>query len=59
MLRWALRSLLVSLLLSAIGFLSLDSWVFEVFRVAGGAFLALAVLLFILNYVLTPEPPEK
>jgi hypothetical protein len=59
MLRLGLRSLLVGLVLCAIGFVSLGSVWFEALRVAGGFFLSVAVVLLVLNYARTPEPPEK
>jgi hypothetical protein len=59
MLRLGLRSLLLALVLSAIGFVSLESVWFEVFRVAGGVFLTVGVVLLLVNYVVTPEPPPR
>jgi hypothetical protein len=59
MLRLGLRSLLLSLVLCAAGFASNSSVWFEVLRVAGAFFLSVAVVLLLVNYALTPEPPEK
>ena len=59
MLRWALGLLLLSLVLSAIGFTSNAHAGFEVVRVAGGAAMGLGVLLMIVWYVRAPSPPEE
>jgi hypothetical protein len=59
MLRWALRSLLLSLLLFAIGYLSNASVWFEVLRIAAGGLLALGIVLLLVNHARTPSPPEK
>ncbi len=59
MLRLGLRALLVGLVLSAIGFLSLASVWFEVFRVAGGLLIAGGVLLLLVNYAMTPDSPPR
>ena len=60
MLRWALRLLLAGLVLNGIGFLSNAYYaVFEVLRIVGGVCLTAAVVLFVVWYVRTPQPPEK
>lgn len=59
MLRWALGLLLLSLVLSAIGFISNAHAAFEVIRVAGGAVMGLGVVLLVVWYVRAPSPPEK
>jgi hypothetical protein len=57
--RLALWSLLLSLLLCGVGFLSAASVWFEVVRMAGAFFLSAGVVLLLVNHARTPEPPEK
>jgi hypothetical protein len=59
MLRLALRLLLVSVVLCAVGWLSLAHWAFEVVRVAGVGCLALGIVLLVLDYVRTPDPSGR
>jgi hypothetical protein len=59
MLRWSLRLLLLSLLLSAVGFTSNAYAVFEVIRVAGGVAMTVGLALLIVWYVRTPQPPPE
>jgi hypothetical protein len=59
MLRLALRSLLLSLVLFAIGFASNHAAWFEVLRVIGAFFLTAGIALLLVNYARTPQPPEK
>ena len=59
MLRWALRLLLASVVLSAIGFITNAYLVFEVLRVFGGLCLMAGVVMLLVWYVRTPQPPEK
>jgi hypothetical protein len=59
MLRLALWSLLLAVVLCGIGWTTNALALFEVFRAAGAFFLIAAVVLFVVNYARTPEPPEK
>jgi hypothetical protein len=59
MLRWALRLLLASVVLSAIGFITNAHAVFEVIRVVAGVMMTAGVFLLLVWYVRTPQPPEK
>jgi hypothetical protein len=59
MLRWALRLLLVAVVLSLVGFTTNAYAVFEVLRVVGGLCLTAAVVMLVVWYVRTPQPPEK
>jgi hypothetical protein len=58
LLRWGLRLLLLAIVFSAIGFLSNQYAVFEVFRVAGGVCMGAGILFLVIEYVRTPQPPE-
>jgi hypothetical protein len=58
MLKWGLRLLLLSVVLSAIGWLAIGHVVFEVLRVSAGACMVLGILLLIAGYIRTPAPPE-
>jgi hypothetical protein len=55
MLRWALRLLAASLVLSVVGLVGEEAWC-EVLRVAGVALMTVSFALFIVNYVRTPDP---
>ena len=57
--RLALRLLLLSLLLCAVGFASNVSAWFEVLRVAGGSLLAIALVLLLINHARGPDVPEN
>ena len=59
MLRWGLRLLLAAVVLSAVGFITNAYAVFEVMRVVGGLCLAAGVMMLLVWYVRTPQPPEK
>jgi hypothetical protein len=59
MLRLGLRLLLVSVVLCAVGWLSIAHWAFEVVRVAAIGCMALAFVLLILDYVRTPDPSGR
>jgi hypothetical protein len=58
MLRLALWSLLLALVLCGLGYVSTAAWS-EVCRVVGGGFLSAGVVLLVVYYVRTPDPPEK
>jgi hypothetical protein len=59
MLRLGLRLLLVSIILCAIGWLSIAHWIFEVIRVTAIGCMALAFALLILDFIRTPDPTES
>lgn len=59
MLRLGLRLLLVSVVLCAVGWLSLAHVAFEVVRVAAIACMAVGFALLILDYVRTPDPSGR
>lgn len=59
MLRWALRLLLAAVVLSLIGFTTNAYAIFEVIRAVGGLCLTAGVVMLVVWYVRTPQPPEK
>lgn len=59
MLRLGLRLLLVSVVLCAVGWLSLAHVAFEVVRVAAIGCMTLGFTLLILDYVRTPDPSGR